>query len=529
MAVMGLRDFQWHGGINLSADHTELADNEVPWAFNVRVDERNGFRARNGFEEIRTLAEVSWQPRNMYRHLDSDGDEHHFLANDGGVLVSKNEGVWQSLSLSATLTPHGADFVSWDDNVYIQGGGALYRWTDATTVVALTDPAATAGAGWSTPDAPVLAQGVVAKSVCAWNGYLIAANTIEDGTAFPTRVRWSHPGNPESWAELDYDDIPEGGSPIRAIQQFRNMLLVYFDHKVIGYVGTTPATLQKFTVSEKAGSPSPLTITEGHGSAYFLHPQTGVWEFTGEGLQELSAQLRPLFEDRIDGVDVADTDAMQLNWVNRQLWVSYPWEPDGTPTAGYPSVNIVGSSRGGNMSWVVYQTGTGDAFASVSPSTTSPQGVGVTAQHNQTVARLDSSLAQDSIEGAAPFGSELRTRWAFGDNPAQKKRWRRAELVMAPQDAGYSITVELFVDFLPDIAEKQFQVVVEDGGDADPPRWDSETWDQFSWAANPIGDAFTKTANLGSANAVQMLFRGTPNEPWGVQEVVYRIRPRKFR
>ena len=94
---------------------------------------------------------------------------------------------------------------------------------------------------------------------------LFVANTYEDGTAYPNRVRWSHENRPEDWYQQDFIDIMAGGEGIRGLQVIDGQLLIFKSKAVYLLMGYDADSFQLVELSTTTGIDYPQQAAAGAG------------------------------------------------------------------------------------------------------------------------------------------------------------------------------------------------------------------------------------------------------------------------
>ena len=571
------------GGLNLRASQFQLADNESPDMLNIDIDPRGGFYTRRGWQrwndlEIVDLEAVTWAPRNIAMHIRADGTESVYVVNGATIYIAPPTGVFTVVpTIVASATPHGADFASWGDDMYIVTGYNTTSYKQsATGTVTAQDPDA-----WSEVDAPTGGCLPEAEFIEAHSGYLFVANTSETTTPQRSRLRWSHPNRPDAFREDDFLDIEQGGGAITGLLSFRDHLLIFKTNSIWALYGYDEDSWQLIKVSTSVGCPGPTAISRSESTAFFYSASErgGIYAYSGEAPVYISEKLRPAFEEIIDFHNVF------VSWAGRRLWVSVPWVKDIGPTTDPTTCFVLDTDIGEGGAWTMYRS----EFGSIGPVLDGPD---IDAKYPlaalwsalaATVITLDyiddgydsileplSLAATPAIAGELPylvtdtdqeigvggesvlgqrFQSYYRTRWLHAGWPDRKKSWRRPTFICREVGRDTDLLVETFRDYNESVVHRTRTLHLRTQGTAywtDEGYLDSETggfdWTAggaddpsgrgADWGAQQAGSVLVRSGSLGLAKSVQMRVRVSPTTPlrqWGVDGIVAKFINRRFR
>ena len=532
------------GGLNLRADQFTIDGNQVPWVLNMEIDTRFGARSRKGWGDWQTFPadEESWNPRSLFAHTTSSGSEVLFAAAADKLWSNYSGGFEEITGFAATADPHGADFAAWGEDVYVAcgRGNKSVRWVGG--VVTALD-----GDEWS-PDytEPGSGQMPSADLVAANHGYLWVANTLENGEHHAQRLRWSHPNDPDAWANLDYIDFPEGNGPITGIMPFRDHMLVFFPTSVWALYGTNDATWQKANVTKTVGAASRQCLTRSESAVYFVSWPEGVYAVGAESVSEVSGALRPAFDTQFFG---SQTDLQWLSWADQKLYWTVPFaetfqESGSTSTFVFdPSINA----------WTLWQAGNGDSIAPIVGSAVTEGPVGCSRSVPTLVQFNAFEEPTDFLGGEAyDFPTVLRTPWQDAGYPTIRKRWKRPDYILLETTEPHQVEVLVFHDLQETGARRTRYVYFEpstsalfwedDGGDplhvwetaeriADDanPATPSVVPRLLKWGSRVSGSVIERSGSLGNASAVQLELRGEAGKTWGLTALVWKSILRKVR
>ena len=544
------------GGLNLRRNQFQLADNESPDLLNVDIDPRGGFYTRKGWqrwnaEDIVDPTTGAWRPRNAYVHTWSNGAQEVYIANARFLYSSGPGGNFtQLLGLTGEAAPHFYDFASWGDDVYIVGGmfRPSYRRTRNNTPVAL------AADTFSEVDAPTSNTLPQAEFVCGHGGYLFCAVTTELGISHYSRVRWSHPGKPDSWRNDDYLDIDSGGGKITGLISFHDHLLIFKTNSMWALYGYDETSWQLIKVSISVGCPAITAATRSETAVFFFSASDkgGIYGYTGERPSYLSENLRPAFEE------IAAYENVFVAWAGRRLWVGVPWVKGVGPTADL-STSFVFDPDIGNGAWTMYRSNYGalgpvidgsdinanyplsafwsdyssvllsidyidDAYDLILEPGTLGFTPGATIDGIGWLMTGDSkeiALGGEDVLGQA-FDSYYRTRWLHAGWPDRKKSWRRPTFVCRQVTRNTDLLVETFRDYNETMIHRSrtLRVYAEgtaywtDGGYVEDYASGGFDWKVLgaespdgrgaNWGSERRGSSMHRAGSMGLARSVQM-------------------------
>jgi len=535
-----LTDFT--GGLNYSTDQFSLADNESPDMVNIDLDPRSGFSTRRGWRR-RNPAEIAavtpWQPRNAVVHTVSTGEQTIFVVNDEVVYEAPESGVFHPLvGPVAQGTPHGADFVSWGEDVYFTCGmgQAAYRRSVDGGLLAMTSDV------WSEVDAPTINTMPRAGLCEAHAGYMFTARIREGAVSYNTRIRWSHPNRPDSWREDDFLDIDAYGGKITAIISFRDHLLIFKTTSMWALYGYGDDSWQLSLVSSSIGCPAITAVTKSETAVFFFSAsnKNGIYAYSGGEPTYISEKLRPAMSQITAFTNVF------VSWANRKLYVAVPWKPIFAQPE--PASLFIFDPDIGQGAWTMYSSPYG-AVASVVDGSDINSKFPLAAfwsTHTAAMLILDSiDDAYDEIltSGGQPtrqdFPAYYRTRWMHGGWPDVRKSWRRPMFICRRVPRQVDLLVEQFRDY-DETTIRRTGLVPGDtfegnvwtaNGATDPGGMD---WGEAgaTWGAQLQGASLIRGGPMGHAAALQLRVTpaaSTPLRKWGVDGVVIKFNVQRFR
>ena len=363
--------FNFTGGLNFRADQFQLKPNESPGMLNVEIDPRGGVFSRAGFQTKNPTAiahDGTWNPKTIFNYkysgspqiMLSTGLQDLATPINGRVYVSSG-GNFSYLN-SASSTPlnvyslNGASFTQWEDTLYIALGKnatQMYKWVVGDTYAT---PLTASGPTWQPYQLPVGGYMPRAELTMAHANKLFVANTYEDGTAYPNRLRWSHESSPENWFQDDYIDIIAGGDGIRGIQIVDGQLMIFKQKAIYLLMGYDADSFQLVEITTNLGIDTPQQAVAGNGGVYFFDWPQGMYFYNRNGILDIFERIRPLI---INGeINPIATNTITLSFVRNRVWISLPYRATNQgPPPAYASVNLIfDATIGPDGAYSMFQT-----------------------------------------------------------------------------------------------------------------------------------------------------------------------------
>ena len=533
--------FDFTGGVNLRPETAQLLENELPELLNMEVDPRGGLNVRKSWKYVNVTpivtAPTTWNPRNAHAHIKANGDQLVVVANKNtatsAVLYGKLDNAnFVPLTPEAgdlCAQPHAADFASWDDNVWVvRGKSGTFTW-DGLTTTALT---VSGGANWQNDyTAPGSGKNApIADLIAQHAGYMFVAGTTEAGTYYPNRIRFSHPNNPYAWASPDFLDLSEGGQKITAMISYSDRLVIFKPDSVWAFFGYDAETWELTNISRVIGCVHQQAIARNESGVFFISWPQGVFAYNERGnVTELSVPIRAIFKEH--RIDPPAIDNAWLGWVDRRLWCSLPYDaippPDDAVTVFVwdPVLTEQGS-------WTMFR-----GTCTPGPYLERADVLGQTPRHafvrqHPHMAHLDvatnaavDECKPDLIEG---FPTRVRTRWVDAGAPTWKKSWRRPDLLMKAMKINTIVNCRVYHNYDSSNAERSFQVVYLPDNPA-------TLWGHFNYGDGTKYGGSSQTTSIerggtmGRAGVIQLLVESQPGISWGLNGVIFKFIPRRFR
>lgn len=513
---MTTKDFT--GGINLSRNIMQLAPDESPDLMNVDVHERGGFRLRRGVETYANAGAAAAVSLHSFRT--SNGTQQ-VLATDGTNLRWSTGAAWTTIAARTGVNRS----VQFKDNLYLNNGvGLPFRW-DGSTKTDLTQTFNNDLANPNQGDMPV------GKVMAVYRGCVFVANTLESATNFPSRIRWSHPNQPEDYETLAWIDVDTGhdGDEITALVPYDDRLLIFKKHSTHVLFGDPPDGFSVFPMSPDVGTISQEAVAVTDHGVYFFDWPSGVYRFSGTGksLEWVFERLYPAIKD--GGITAAHSGQIQMGFGNNRVWLSVPWGGSATRNR----VFVLAPKLGKGGAWVKYDLAVGP-FLTFKPDAGVEQRLIAGSTGSTRLLRLEANKTTDNIgAGEVPINAWYVTSWFDLGEPALRKKWRRPEVVLIDgQDS--QVLCQVFRDFDPTVPVRSFRFVTSAVGGstlvwdaASPPNgWDvgewADGWDE-KWKVD-------KGSPMGSGRAVMLRF-SLPDQTvdWGVNALTLKVIVRPVR
>ena len=564
------------GGINFRADQFQLAENESPFLMNMDVDPRGGAFSRAGIQLKHStpvgVAQTTWNPKGLFNYALA-GTPTIMLTTgenaDPGEIWYSTGGNFSRLQLTGPVTlnveeSEGASITQWEESVYFTRGIDLTscKWTypafaEASTLLA-------SGPTWQPYITPTGGYMPKARHCRNHANKLFVAHTREDGLEYPNRLRWSHEGLPEDWAEEDYIDITAGGNGIRGLAIVDGQLLIFKPKATYLLMGYENDNFQLVEVSTIHGVEFPGQIAEGDGGVYFFDFPKGLFFYNRNGMQDLFLRLEPIIINNQVGQDALDQ--ITLSFVGNRLWISMPYNP--TPNSvspDYACVNFVFDSTIGQYgAYTMYQHTSGYGFVHgcdwrdssdenwalmLTPNTSNISPAVTEAQFVVYVDDYENAIEDDVWNGTAAvetlFPTTYTTSWFDESRYVQDKTFVGPNYVLKEVEATTTVTVEVFYNYnSTDVRRTQQIQLVPDASPALAGFYGSTTlpappgteYDGIAvYGNNSIGPSLIKGQRLGRCRAVQLTFLGpttqfsAPGRKWGINSIAYKFKRRNIK
>jgi hypothetical protein len=554
---INLTDFT--GGVNFWRSQFNIGANQSPDMLNMEIDPRGGFYTRKGWtrwnadDALATVA--NWEPRNTFVHALSTGTYVVYVTNNAKIEAAPSTGVFATLNktgptaVPATAIPHLADFAAWGDYLYIASGidNTSHRRNGTGTPSAITDTHGAYNNDYTTPVA--IGSGKMPKCnfIETHAGYLFAAY-IKEASTEPNRIRWSHPSQPENWAELDYIDIKAGGGQITGLRSFQDHLLIFKTDSVWALYGYDSESWQLVRVSATAGTPNVTATSASESAVFFFSPTDlgGIYAYTGGAPTHVSQNLRTVMEE----IPVTAHNDVWLGWVGKRLWCSLPWTEGGR--AGDASTVFVFDPEVGDGAWSMHRPALGYVKSIVEGSDVQVGlPLAVVCGHSGAAALVkleardpaNDVILEDTTQSA--FDAYYYTAWQYADQPERRKSWRRPRFIMQRVDETVVVDLDTYFDYDESSPRRSHQIAVTADGTAFWRATGSLESGGFDWgdgtlwgASGAQGSVIERAtpvtvtlSGLGVNRAIQLRFSTNDSyagKAWGVNAMTLKLVWRRF-
>ena len=519
------------GGLNLRADQFQLSKSESPDMLNVEIDPRGGLFSRGAFREINTTAvSGTWAPKRLT----------WFKGSSQYLMLTTETSVYQGTGTDFTRldfgsgTPivsastSGSSLAQWGKTMYIttgQAGVATYEWEVANTyATALT----ASGPTWQAYASPVGSYFPKAEHTIQHTNKMFVANTKEDGTVYPNRLRWSHEGLPEDWLQSDYIDFNGGGDGITGLAVVAGHLVIFKPQAIYILFGYDSTDHNVVELTSSLGVDLPTHIALSEQGVYFYVGFKGLFYYNGNTVVDLFQNLKPVYP--LGYINGAYSSKISVSYVNRRVWLAVPYST-GTAATEVTTNLVYDPSIGQNGSWNRFSSGDGLGLVGGADFKTTA-GVGIPVFAHPTLPRVleveifsfeTDLIAQVEID----FETYYRTGWIDGNNYSMKKMYRRPDFVLKQSDTVASLNVKVFHNFEEAQGYERKNIDVALPVATNGFIWDTSLWDTASWGVQSSGAAVVRGSNLGLARAVQLLLTGPSGLPWGIDSIAFKYNNRK--
>ena len=518
------------GGVNLRPEAFQLLENELPVLFNLEVDPRGGLNTRKGWRATGPqITTDPWNPHNAYRHVTATAEWVYVAAS--GKVYGRSVGAWSVVTPYATADPHMADFAAWGDTVYVTTGRDHASYAVLNGVATEMGVSGYSGGNWQNDytNPGTVRCFPAAELTCTHAGYMFAANTTENGTRFPNRLRFSHPNKPDAWAFPDYHDINEGGGKITSIMSFNDRLLIFKEDSVWALFGYDDDTWDMTNISRTIGCANNQLAARSEDAVFFLSWPHGIFAYNTARVDEISVQIRTVFHDqKMDPVAIKNAF---MGWVGRRLWVSLPYSGEHPLPDDALMVFVFDPVLG---SWTMFRGSedcvpgpyierieTDASESEVSVNRTFPWLVALDAMPGRAVDECRPGMVM-------PFQTRLRTRWLDAGAPTWKKSWRRPDFLLRALTVESTVDVRVYHDFDNSNAERSF--IVTYSPDNVLAMWGHFKYgDGTRYGGSEQSSSVERGGTMGRAGTVQLEVTGYPGVQWGLNGIIFKYIPRRFR
>lgn len=490
------------GGLNLRTQRQDLALNESPDCLDIDFNSRGGIASRRGYRNVT-------QDTNMGTTLTAGFPSSGYLVGTfsagtevlWGVSSAGRLWTWDGATATHVATAitsnttsefvHGAIYKDklYFANAYNGGTTLIMRYWNGTAFTTLTN----------TPNnnytAPTGGNAPLARLACDHGGYMWWADTVESGTRFRSRLRWSHPLQPEDFAAADYFDIEadDQTDQITALYQFRGQLFVFKKRSVYAIYGSSRDDFIPEKISATAGAWSQEGVTASQSHLYWWSPDGDVWSYDGREVVSVGNKISLLADN---GTIIPGADH-RLCWAENRLWVSF------LTAANTNRLTYVMDPRIGGGAWTKYSVPITSMVwwrrnSGVNGIMIRVLGYNGVADFNIPTQEVDRPVSTD-----IPIQAYYISSWFFGRDTALTKRWKRMHITSSADDPA-TMNVDVYFDFNESLVVKTMQAPID--GAAGLYLWNGGTWNGGVWNGSDSIYSFDRMQSSGRSHAVRFKF-----------------------
>jgi hypothetical protein len=530
------------GGYNAIQDRFMLAPNESPDLLNVDVSRRGGVQRRKAVSDwgdYQPFGDTT-RPEKLFEHRDQINNTSKVVATAGGIGSTKMAyGIGASwASITNTADTEILDHTMMNAKSWFSGGTDFTQsWetaggSPAAATTEIPDSHSAYQNDYATAAGNIFPK---CRYLASHGGFMWAAYTDEGANVYPTRVRFSHPGYADRWAEDDWIDIgDEDGDEIVKIASFRDQLLVFLNRSIYAVLGYSRQNFQVVKVSSSVGATNSNGVCVNPDGVWFFSPDRGVYFYNGDGEPRWAFEkVYPLMER--GEVDNANLDNVYVAAVQGRVWVRMPMEQ-------YTSRCFVLDPS--TAAWVVYDV---DMLANVEFQNADYEVIHVATTGQGTgLVQLDVDAAYDTFNDAPTstqvgVTSYFKTRWLDSGSPFVPKRYRTPEFIMSGASP-HTVQAEVYFDYYDGTPRKTLLIQVvgaptpgaliwdDDDGNADDNP--GSNWGDNQWAGTSAAtqDEVVRAGSIGgTGRAVALNFRGPTNVQWEIRGFTLKYLPKKPR
>lgn len=511
------------GGLHYTPNQSEVRENETPDALNMDFFRNGGFTLRGGFEYIADNAALDGA---QFLHATYYSDDVLLMADANGKLASY-DGATYAVTAN-TLTDDTTERIRSDDFTFELSGtvysksyfancratsNIVMRTWDGTTLGSL---GTTFNNDYTTPAGGNMP---LARHVENWNGYMWVADTVESGTRYPHRVRFSHTQMPEDWAEDDYFDVDptDDGDPIQQVIGFGQTLVVFKRSSVYAVYGYDRDSYTLEKIPNASGVCSCGAASVGDGVLYWWTTDGRLLAWNGVKMWTLSEKISWWSELG----KIQHGGRHRVKWMDGRLWMRL--QAGSGETVSY---------------WLfIYdpESGTFTRYDKDVQDFYFWEKVGVDAEMLFTFVGSDalyrydrSNLTDDDEDGAVVrIDGHFRTAWINAGETATRKRWKRPRLTSSA-DSTTTIDIDVYFDLDADNVARTMSTVIATPADAS--LWGTAVWgDTWYLPAETYFD-FERLGATGTGYTVSYKFSSADNPGrWSVSEIAIPFRRKQVK
>jgi hypothetical protein len=254
----------------------------------------------------------------------------------------------------------------------------------------------------------------------------------------------------------------------------------------------------------------------------------------------LLVPIRSVFQNQL--IDADSIDNSWLGWVGRRLWCSLPYLDKPPAPTDACTVFVFDPTLSDPGSWTLFRGGDDCVPGPYMERTDADQNTPLVAISRQYpyMIQLDAedSVAQDVCQPGTPiaYDTAFRTRWIDAGAPTWRKSWRRPDFLLRGLTFDTKVNVQVFHDFDSYNAQRSFMVLYTP--DNFPALYTSTglaTDGGFMWGDGSLYGGSSQSSSverggtMGRAGAIQIRCVGDLGVVWGLNGIIFKYVPRRFR
>lgn len=540
----------WTAGLNFREDMASLNENETPDCMNVRILPQGGFERRKTIGNVNDTGFTAGNMRNLWQFL-GNGVSQIIVQDGNDAAYSTGTGTFTAINPDALATTGIMRAASMarissanSERCYIQRNAEQVAWKwsgSAATVLAAAE-----GAYNENIAAPAGGRMPTARYIVSHQNFMFHGYTVEGGTTFKSRIRFSHPLEPEDYRANDFIDVgANDGDVITGLASMASVLYIFKKRSVWALTGYDTLTFQLQKVADGLGAVNQEAIASNDSEVFFFDQAKGVFaisptrQTTGYSsapsrVAWLWPKLAPKLTDNT--IPHAYVPNVTMGWLDSRLFVAVPWRSSTTNTRTFVFDPLCGKEG----AWYLYRYGSDSAPIDIGPMLEWGEATSTGANRFLAIGNggtylyylMSANGTTDTVASGpttTTFSSYLTTAFFAAGKPGLKKRWRRPTFVV---DATTTVTlgVSVYADYKSLTAKSTNSVLVTSaaGGGA---VWGEFTWGAFTWGPAAEKDQqIVRGTGFGSAYTIALKISAAPASPaWGLNLIDFRYIPKTIR
>lgn len=457
---------------------------------NINLFPVGGFSSRNGYARLNGTAFNSGAiMTGLYDAVYSSGSTHVLIGTGGNKIQKMDtlDGTWDDLTGGLTLTA-GQDKL-WSFSI-LNDICVLANGTDNCIQVSSALSASTIGTGsFST-----------ALFVVEYRGYMFYGNTVESGTAFPDRLRFSNNAVPGTLTSTDLINVhtKQGGS-LRGAIVYKDRLLCFKENATYEIIFSPTRVASDGTLFPFIQNPNPVLVgigAQSHrtlihfttpsthstpGDYVFFVDQFGMPRIYSSGSSSFQVGY-PISMSRDTGIESLSNNIRTLSTLRSMFAVNYPernqiwlfssitsqmdrcWVLDYTTDWAWGKHVFADAFTCGAL--VQHTNGTYRVF---------------TGDRNGFTCRQDTT----SLDNATMIDAYYRTGDVHvpGRSPVLRSNWPFAEVKGVTGSSSQAVQIGFSKDSEDVITSSETVVLY-----STQPKWGQVKWGQFKWAKSGLSN-----------------------------------------